>query len=88
MQERSTLFVFSVPSHFGGRQRFASIADGVQWSSYPGWWLVSLLCVWMIWQVQSQNWAMEAVLQALSWLLVVLLQAELIVITWQVNSEH
>jgi hypothetical protein len=42
----------------------------------------------MIWEVQSQNWAMEAILQALSWLLVVLLQAELIVITWQVNSEH
>ncbi|MDZ8239837.1 MAG: hypothetical protein RMZ69_22240 [Nostoc sp. ChiQUE01a] len=44
--------------------------------------------VWMIWDVQSQNWAMEAILQAFSRLIVVLLFAEIIVITWQVNSEH
>jgi hypothetical protein len=39
-------------------------------------------------KIQSQDWTIEAISQALSWLLVVLLQAELIVITWQVNSEH
>ena len=43
--------------------------------------------VWMIWEVQSQNWAMEAILQAFSRLIVVLLFAEIIVITQQVNSE-
>ena len=41
-----------------------------------------------VWQVQSQNGTMEAILQAFPWLLVVLLQAELIVIAWQVNPEH
>ena len=52
------------------------------------WLVLGFTIIWMIWEVQSQNWAMEAILQALSRLLVVLLQAELIVITWQVNSEH
>lgn len=52
------------------------------------WLVLGFTIVWMIWEVQSQNWAMEAILQALSRLLVVLLQAELIGITWQVNSEH
>ncbi|MBW4421523.1 MAG: hypothetical protein KME13_20240 [Myxacorys californica WJT36-NPBG1] len=52
------------------------------------WLVIGFIIIWMIWEVQSQNWTMEAVLQALSWLLVVLLQAELIVITGQVNSEH
>ncbi|MBW4542472.1 MAG: hypothetical protein KME43_25565 [Myxacorys chilensis ATA2-1-KO14] len=52
------------------------------------WLLTGFIIIWMIWEVQSQNWTMEAILQALSWLLVVLLQAELIVITRQVNSEH
>ncbi|MDR9900388.1 hypothetical protein G7B40_038450 [Aetokthonos hydrillicola Thurmond2011] len=51
------------------------------------WLVVGFIIVWMIWQVQSQNWTMEAILQAFSWLLVVLLQAELIVIAWQVNRE-
>ncbi|GAB4382459.1 MAG: hypothetical protein Kow00121_42780 [Elainellaceae cyanobacterium] len=41
-----------------------------------------------IWEVQSQNWTMEAILQAFSRLIVVLLFAEIIVMTWQVNSEH
>ncbi|MHC5854855.1 hypothetical protein [Nostoc sp.] len=41
-----------------------------------------------IWEVQSQNWKMEAILGALSRLIVVLPLAEIIVITWQVNSEH
>jgi hypothetical protein len=43
------------------------------------WLVIGFTIVWMIWEVQSQNWMMEAILQALSWLLVVLLQAELIV---------
>jgi hypothetical protein len=42
----------------------------------------------MIWAVQSQNWAMEAILQAFSRLLVVFIFAEIIVIAWQVNPEH
>lgn len=52
------------------------------------WLVVGFIVVWMIWQVQSQNWMVEAILQAFPWLLVVLLQVELIVTTWQVNSEH
>jgi len=52
------------------------------------WLVIGIIIVWMIWQVQSQNWTMEAILQAFSWLLVVLLQAELIVIAGQVNSAH
>jgi len=52
------------------------------------WLVVGFIIVWMIWQIQSQNWTMEVILQMLSWLLVVLLQAELIVIAWQVHSEH
>jgi len=52
------------------------------------WLVVGFIIVGMIWQFQSQNWTMEVILQAFSWLLVVLLQVELIVIAWQVNSEH
>ncbi|MUL38792.1 hypothetical protein [Gloeocapsopsis dulcis] len=52
------------------------------------WLVIGFNIVWMIWEVQSQNWAMEAILQAFSRLIVVLLFAEIIVITWQVNSEH
>ena len=52
------------------------------------WLVIGLNIVWMIWEVQSQNWTMEAILQAFSRLIVVLLFAELIVITWQVNSEN
>lgn len=52
------------------------------------WLVIGFTIVWMIWEVQSQNWAMEAILQAFSRLIVVLLFAEIIVITQQVNSEH
>ncbi|WP_242059105.1 MULTISPECIES: hypothetical protein [Nostoc] len=52
------------------------------------WLVIGFNIVWMLWEVQSQNWAMEAILQAFSRLIVVLLFAEIIVITWQVNSEH
>ncbi|MCC5647447.1 hypothetical protein LC607_31980 [Nostoc sp. CHAB 5824] len=52
------------------------------------WLVIGVNIVWMIWDVQSQNWTMEAILRALSRLLVVLPFAEIIVITWQVNSEH
>jgi hypothetical protein len=52
------------------------------------WLVIGFNIVWTIWEVQSQNWTMEAILQAFSRLIVVLLFAEIIVITWQVNSEH
>lgn len=52
------------------------------------WLVIGVNIVVMLWEVQSQNWAMEAILQAFSRLIVVLLFAEIIVITWQVNSEH
>ncbi len=52
------------------------------------WLVIGFNIVWMIWEVQSQNWTMEAILQAFSRLIVVLLFAEIIAITWQVNSEH
>jgi len=52
-------------------------------------WLgIGVNIVGMIWEVQSQNWTMEAILGAFSRLIGVLLFAEIIVITWQVNSEH
>ncbi|MBD2096137.1 hypothetical protein H6F90_13410 [Trichocoleus sp. FACHB-591] len=41
-----------------------------------------------IWELQSQNWTMEAILGAFSRLLAVLILAEIIVITWRVNPEH
>ena len=50
--------------------------------------VIGFTIIWMIWQVQSQNWTMEAILQVLPWLLGVLLFAENIVIIRQVNSEH
>ncbi len=50
--------------------------------------VIGFTIIWMIWQVQSQNWTMEAILQALPWLIGVLLFAENIVIIRQVNSEH
>lgn len=52
------------------------------------WLVIGVNIVWMIWEAQSQNWTIEAVLRAFSRLLVVLVVAEIIVITWQVNSEH
>lgn len=52
------------------------------------WLVIGVNLVWMIWEAQSQNWTMEAILQAFSRLFVVLVFAEIIVVTWQVNSEH
>lgn len=52
------------------------------------WLAIGLNIVLTIWEAQSQDWTMEAILQSFSRLLVVLLFAEVIVITWQVNSEH
>jgi hypothetical protein len=46
------------------------------------WLVIGFNLVWMIWEVQSQNWRMEAILQAFSRLIVVLLFAEIIVVTW------
>ncbi|WP_414620296.1 hypothetical protein [Calothrix sp. CCY 0018] len=37
VQECPTSLVSSAPSHFGVRRQSASIADGIHWSSYPGW---------------------------------------------------
>jgi hypothetical protein len=52
------------------------------------WLVIGFYIIRMIWEVQSQNWTMEAILGASSWLILVLPFAEIIVITWQVNSEH
>ncbi|KAM3099119.1 hypothetical protein ACKFKF_15925 [Phormidesmis sp. 146-12] len=52
------------------------------------WLVIGVNIVVTIWEVQSQNWTMEAILRSFSRLLVVLVFAEIIVITWQVNSEH
>lgn len=43
------------------------------------WLVIGFNIVWMIWEVQSQNWTMEAILQAFSRLIVVLLFADMIV---------
>lgn len=40
-----------------------------------------------VWELQSQNWTMEAILQAFSRLFAVLILAEIIVITWRVNPK-
>lgn len=50
--------------------------------------VIGLTIIVTIWELQSQNWTMEAILQALPWLIIVLLFAENIVIIRQVNSEH
>lgn len=50
--------------------------------------VIGLTIIGMIWEVQSQNWAMEAFLGAFSRLIIVLGFAENIVIIRQVNSEH
>lgn len=52
------------------------------------WLVLGVNIIVTIWELQSQNWTMEAILQAFTRLLVVLIFAEIIVITWQVNSEH
>ncbi|WP_017301984.1 hypothetical protein [Nodosilinea nodulosa] len=49
---------------------------------------IGFTIIGMIWEVQSQNWAMEAFLGAFSRLIIVLLFAENIVIIRRVNSEH
>ncbi|MGJ3253167.1 MAG: hypothetical protein ACFE0J_18845 [Elainellaceae cyanobacterium] len=49
--------------------------------------VIGFTIIWMIWEVLSQNWAMEAFLGAFSRLIVVLGFAENIVIIRQVNSE-
>ncbi|WP_228053079.1 hypothetical protein [Nodosilinea sp. LEGE 07298] len=52
------------------------------------WLVIGVNIVGMIWEVQSQNRTMEAILGAFSRLIFVLLFTEIIVMTWQVNSEH
>jgi hypothetical protein len=52
------------------------------------WLVIGVNIVVTIWELQSQNWIMEAILQTFSRLLVILIFAEIIVITWQVNSER
>ncbi|MBD2311179.1 hypothetical protein H6G20_05845 [Desertifilum sp. FACHB-1129] len=50
--------------------------------------VIGLTIIVTIWELQSQNWTMEAILQAFSRLIIVLGFAENIVIIRQVNSEH
>lgn len=50
--------------------------------------VIGLTIIVTIWELQSQNWTMEAILQVFSRLIIVLLLAENIVIIRQVNSEH
>jgi hypothetical protein len=52
------------------------------------WLVIGVNIVWMIWEPQSENWTIEAILRAFSRLLVVLLFAEIIVVTWSVNPEQ
>jgi hypothetical protein len=52
------------------------------------WLVIGVNIVVTIWEVQSQNWTMEAILGAFSRLIVILIFAEIIVITWRVNPEH
>jgi hypothetical protein len=52
------------------------------------WLVIGVNIIVTIWEVQSQNWTMEVISRSFSRLIVVLVFAELIVITWRVNSEH
>jgi hypothetical protein len=52
------------------------------------WLVIGVNVIVTIWELQSQNWTMQAILQAFTRLLVVLIFVEIIVITWRVNSEH
>jgi hypothetical protein len=52
------------------------------------WLVIGVNIVWMIWEPQSENWTIEAILRAFSRLLVVLLFAEIIVVTWSMNPEQ
>ncbi|PSR19027.1 hypothetical protein C8255_04310 [filamentous cyanobacterium CCP3] len=50
--------------------------------------VIGLTIIVTIWELQSQNWTMEAILQVFSRLIIVLGFAENIVIIRQVNSEQ
>ncbi|MBD2655549.1 hypothetical protein H6G45_19165 [Synechocystis sp. FACHB-383] len=50
--------------------------------------VIGFTIIGMIWEVQSQNWAMDAFLGSFSRLIIVLLFAENIVIIRQVNFEN
>lgn len=52
------------------------------------WLVIGVNIIVAIWELQSQNWTMEAILQAFSRLLVVLIFVEMVVITWRVNPEN
>ena len=52
------------------------------------WLVIGVNIIVAVWELQSQNWTMEAILQAFSRLLVVLIFVEMIVITWRVNPEN
>lgn len=52
------------------------------------WLVIGVNIIVTVWELQSQNWEMEVILQAFSRLLVVLIFVEMIVITWRVNSEN
>ena len=52
------------------------------------WLVIAVNIAVSIWEAQSQNWTMESILGAFSRLLVVLIFAEVIVITWRVNPNH
>ncbi|HEY9622943.1 MAG TPA: hypothetical protein V6C78_21475 [Crinalium sp.] len=52
------------------------------------WLVIGVNIIVTVWELQSQNWTMEAILQAFSRLLVVLIFVEMIVITWRVNPEN
>ncbi|MBE9183079.1 hypothetical protein IQ268_31580 [Oculatella sp. LEGE 06141] len=52
------------------------------------WLAIGVNIIVTVWELQSQNWTTEAILQAFSRLLVVLIFVEMIVITWRVNPEN
>jgi hypothetical protein len=52
------------------------------------WLVIGVNIIVAIWELQSQNWTTEAILQAFSRLLVVLIFVEMIVITRRVNPKH
>jgi hypothetical protein len=52
------------------------------------WLVIGVNIIVTIWELQSRNWTTEAILSAFSRLLVVLIFAEIIVITWRVDPEH
>jgi hypothetical protein len=52
------------------------------------WLVIGVNIVWMIWELQSENWTMESILRAFSKLVVVLLFAEIIVIARPVKQRR